>query len=249
MKRDARLDLLTSATLAALAACAAVLSVAAGACVPFGTKPPDSRVGALKECGPDGLIDDMEDNNTQISVIGDRGGYWYTYVDKDGSTVWPVEGDKGGTFTMVEPGHGSKFAANFKGKLAGKSTVYAAMGLNFEDPKGPYDASAYQGITFFAKRGSGNSGKLWVKMPDGNTDPEGGICSACFNDYGAEVDVGDTWKRIVIPFIDLRQEGDWGSPRKPHVDRKRLFAIHFEAKTPGADYDFLIDDLAFICKG
>ena len=78
----------------------------------------------------------MEDNNNQITVIGERGGYWYTYADKDGSTVWPVPGDQGGTFTMVEGGHDSKYAAEMKGKLAGKSIVYAAMGLNFHGPEG-----------------------------------------------------------------------------------------------------------------
>ena len=113
----------------------------------------------MKECGPDGLIDDMEDNNNQIAIVGERGGYWYTYVDKEGSTVWPVPGDSGGTFTMVENGHDSKFAAEMKGKLAGKSIVYAAMGLNFMDPKEPFNASAYEGITFFAKRAPNTIGR------------------------------------------------------------------------------------------
>jgi hypothetical protein len=241
MKRDARITLVTLL--------AAAVAASGAACVPFGTKPLVSSVGPLKECGADALIDDFEDNNTQIAVIGDRGGYWYTYADKQGSTVWPVEGDKGGTFTMVDGGHDSKFAANVKGHLVSKSDTYAAMGLNFLDPKGGYDASAYEGITFFTKRGSGSNGKLWVKVSDGNTDPDGGICSACFNDYQVQIEVGDVWQRVVIPFHDLRQEGDWGSPRKPHVDRGKLYAIHFESKTPGADFDFLVDDIAFICKG
>ena len=202
----------------------------------------------MKECGPDGVIDDMEDNNNQISVIAERGGYWYTYVDKDGSTVWPVPGDQGGTFTMVEGGHESKFAAEFKGKMAGKSIVYAAMGLNFLDPKEPYNASAYEGITFWAKSAPNTAGRLTVKMPDGNTDPDGQVCSACFNDYGFAVNVPQEWTRFVLPFNDLKQEPDWGAPRKPHIDRKRIYAIHFEAKVPSAEYDFWIDDIAFICK-
>jgi len=96
---------------------------------------------------------------------------------------------------------------------------------------------------------SRTAGKLNIKLPDGNTDPDGQVCSACFNDYGYAVNVGQEWQRYVLPFNDLRQEPDWGSPRKPHIDRKRIYAIHFEAKVPGADYDFFIDDIAFICKG
>ena len=54
---------------------------------------------------------------------------------------------------------------------------------------------------------------------------------------------------MVIPFRDLKQEPDWGSPRKPHTNAAKLFAIHWEAKAPGADYDFWVDDIAFVCKG
>jgi hypothetical protein len=218
-------------------------------CVPPGAHVAPPGTVALKECGPDGVIDDMEDNNNQITVTGERGGYWYTYVDKDGSTVSPVPGDNGGTFTMVENGHDSKFAAEMKGHLAGKSIVYAAMGLNFLDPKEPLNASAFEGITFFAKRAANTIGKLTIKIPDGNTDPDGQVCSACFNDYGYAINVSEQWTRYVLPFNDMKQEPDWGAPRKPHIDRKRIYAIHFEAKVPGGEFDFFIDDIAFICKG
>jgi endoglucanase len=226
-----------------------VIGFATAGCLPA----PGARVAApgsvpLKECGPDGVIDDFEDNNNQISVIVDRGGYWYTYVDTKGSTVTPLPGDQGGVFNPIEGGHDSKLAVEMKGTLASSSIVYAAMGLNFQDPKGPLDASSYEGITFWAKRAPNTIPKLTVKLPDGNTDPEGQVCSACFNDYGYTISVGDQWGRYVLPFHDLRQEPDWGVPRKPHVDPKKLYAIHFEAKTPGGEYHFFVDDIAFVCK-
>lgn len=217
-------------------------------CTPFGQKAASDRPPSYKECGPEGIIDDFEDNNNQITVFDDRGGYWYTYADKEGSTVWPEQGDNGGTFTLSEGGNGSKYAVNMKGKLAAKSIVYAAMGLNFRDPKEAFDASKYEGITFYAKRGPGSTGKLFVKLPDGNTDPDGAVCTACFNDYGVELTLGDQWKRYVLPFRDLKQEPFWGSPRRPHIDRSKLYAIHFEAKASGADFDFWVDDIAFVCK-
>jgi endoglucanase len=224
-------------------------AVMAGACTPFGTRAPSDRPPSYKECGPDGLIDDFEDNNNQISVFDDRGGYWYTYADKLGSTVWPEQGDNGGTFTTSEGGNGSKYAVNMKGRLAGASTVYAAMGLNFRDPKEGFDASKYEGITFFAKRGPGSTAKLFVKLPDGTTDPDGAVCSACFNDFGTELTVGEQWKRYMVPFRDLKQEPFWGAPRRPHMDRSKLYAIHWEVKSSGAEFDFWVDDIAFVCKG
>src|SRR5262245_2058228 len=123
MKRDPQH--LTFLTVLMLFGCATATAI--GGCTPFGTKPASALPVALKECDAEGLIDDFEDNNNQINIAGDRGGYWYTYADKEGSTVWPVEGDKGGTFTVVAGGNNSKFAANMKGKLAPAAIVYAAM--------------------------------------------------------------------------------------------------------------------------
>jgi endoglucanase len=220
-----------------------------GGCTPFGTRPESDKPPSYKGCGPDGLIDDYEDNNNQITVFEDRGGYYYTYADKLGSKIWPEQGDNGGTFTISEGGNGSKYAINMKGKLANASVVYAGMGLDFRDPKEAFDASRFEGITFFAKRGSGSTAKLFAKLPDGNTDPTGEVCSACYNDFNAELNLGEQWKRYVLPFRDLRQEGTWGAPRRPHIDRSKLFAIHWEVKTSGADFDIWVDDVAFVCKG
>lgn len=239
MKREARLSVLVP-LIGALGM--------VGGCDSFGKKPESEKPVAMKECDPEGQIEDFEDNNNQINLAGERGGYWYTYSDKEGSTIWPIEGDKGGTFTLVEGGNNSKYAATMKGRLAGASVVYAAMGLNFQDPKEPYDASKYLGITFFAKRSSGSTSKLIIKLPDGNTDPDGQVCSACYNDYGYTITVSEQWQRYVLPFRDMRQEPFWGSPRKPHIDPSKLFAIHWEAKTPGAEFEFTVDDIAFICK-
>ena len=228
---------------------AAAPALAAVACTPFGQKPASDLPPVFKDCGPNGLIDDFEDNNNQIATLEDRGGYWYTYADKEGSTITPEQGDKGGVFTLVEGGHDSKYAVEMKGKLAAASIVYAAMGLNFLDPKEPYDASKYEGVSFYAKRAPTSTSRVIVKMPDVNTDPDGGVCSACFNDFFTAVDVGDKWQRYVVPFHDMRQEGEWGTPRKPHIDSKKVYAIHWEVKAPGADFDVWVDDIAFVCKG
>src|SRR3569623_1347063 len=149
MKRNALLSLLVFA------------AGAAGGLVP----PPEGpKGGGMKECGPAGQIDDFEDNNNQNNVVDNRGGYWYTFVDKVGSTVWPAAGAAGGTFTPSEGGYNSKYAANFKGKLGTAAIVFGALGMNFQDPKAAYDASKYEGITFFAKRGPNSPGKVRLKV-------------------------------------------------------------------------------------
>jgi endoglucanase len=208
----------------------------------------NAGAAAMRECGPDGQIDDLEDNNNQNNVAEGRGGYWYTYVDKEGSTVWPEAGEQGGTFTPSEGGYNSKYAANVKGKIVNGNVVFGAMGMNFADPKSLYDAGKYVGITFWAKRGASSTPKLRVKLPDVNTDPEGGACSACFNDFGVDLNLGEQWQRYVIPFRELKQEPQWGD-RKPHLNASKVFAIQWQTQAKGNEYDFWVDNIAFICKG
>jgi endoglucanase len=210
--------------------------------------PNSSGAAAMKECGPSGQIDDFEDNNNQNLVIEGRGGYWYTFVDKAGSTVSPEAGEAGGTFAPSEGGYGSKYAGEFKGKIGTAAIVFGALGMNFQDPKATYDASKYAGITFFAKRGANSTGKVRLKVPDGNTDPEGGVCSECFNDFGADLNLTEQWQRFVLPFHDMKQMEGWGAPRKPHIDSSKIFGLQWQVNVQGADYDISIDNVGFICK-
>ena len=136
-----------------------------------------------------------------------------------GSTVWPVPGDQGGTFTMVEGGHDSKFAAEMKGKLAGKSIVYAAMGLNFMDPKEPLQRVRVRGHHLLgqARREHGRQARQ-SSCPTATPIPTARFAAPASTTTATPINVGEQWKRFVLPFSDLRQEPDWGAPRKPHID-------------------------------
>jgi hypothetical protein len=77
---------------------------------PSGTLTPNAAAGvvAIKTCAgamvpaADGLIDDLEDNNNQVSQVGGRGGYWWAAKDDKGSTIEPI-----GEMKMSEGGaHG-----------------------------------------------------------------------------------------------------------------------------------------------
>ncbi len=212
-----------------------------------------AAASAFKSCGPEGLIDDGEDNNNQSAPVAGRGGYWYTFVDKIGSTITPTAGSQGGTFTMSPGGaNNSKFAANMKGKI-GKADqppdyLFAGMGINFQDPKAPYDASKYKGISFWAKKGPGSSGKVRLKVPDINTDPEGKACKECFNDFGSDLNLTETWTKYTIPFSEMTQLPGWGSPQPGAVTPAKLFGLQFQINQPGASYDISVDDLEFLCQ-
>jgi endoglucanase len=118
------------------------------------------------------------------------------------------------------------------------------MGLNFLDPKGQYDASAYKGISFWGKKAAG-TGNIRLKVPDKNTDPDGKVCSECFNDFGADITLGDNWEQYFFPFSRMKQMKGWGNPRVSSVDPTTLYGIQFQANEKNTPFDVWIDDVQF----
>lgn len=226
-----------------------LLSVALGTACKGHVDPTSAAVKTSPEgspCPPEGHIDDMEDNNNQTLVVDGRGGYWYTFVDDAGSTVTPTAGAQGGTFTQSPGGaNGSQFAARMNGTIGTANIVYAGMGMNFVDPKGPYDASKYKGISFWARKGPGSTPSVRLKIPDINTDPDGGVCSECFNDFGADLRLTDDWQQFTIPFDAMSQMKGWGRPRKSSIRPDHLYSIQFQVNDKGQTYDIYVDDLQF----
>ncbi len=197
-------------------------------------------------CGPEAKIEDGEDNNNQTMVQDGRSGYWYTYVDTEGSTVTPTAGAQGGVFQPSPGGaNGSQYAMRFHGDISNANIVFSGMGMNFVDPKGPYDASKYKGVSFWAKKAPGTTPNVRVKFPDVNTDPDGGVCSACYNDHGRVIKLTDEWTQYFLAFDSLSQERGWGSPKTGSLDATQVYAIQFQVNDKGQKYDIWVDDIAF----
>ena len=194
----------------------------------------------------EGVISDAENNSNQINTIKGRGGYWYTFVDSNGSSITPTAGSQGGTFAMTAGGaNGSKYAARMTGQVGTADTVYAGMAMNFVDPKGTYDGTAYKGISFWAKKGPGSTQKVRLKIPDINTDPDGKVCKECYNDFGADLVLTDEWRQFVFPYGALKQMKDWGSPRTAGIDSSQMYAIQFQVNDKGQPFDIWVDDIQF----
>jgi endoglucanase len=167
-------------------------------------------------------------------------------VDAEGSTIIPAAGAQGGVFQVAPGGaNGSAYALRVTGSIAQASIVYAGMGMNFVDPKGPYDASKYKGISFWAKKSPGTTRHVRLKVPDKNTDPDGKVCSACFNDFGFDLKLADEWTQYVIPFDRMSQLPAWGSPHTGGIDSNELYAIQFQVNDKGQKYDVWVDEVAF----
>jgi hypothetical protein len=194
----------------------------------------------------DGLIDDFEDENGQLSQIGGRDGYWWTKHDDKGSTVGPDP------FIPSEGGaDGSGLALRATGKTAigGPETWGACFGVDMiTRKKAVYDASRYVGISFKAKVGEGSTRQIRVSIGDANTHPDIGICKVCWNHFGKDLTVTSQWKEYTVLFSELQQQAGWGDPRPAALTPSKLVAIDW-AIAGGQTFDLWIDDIQFLdCK-
>jgi endoglucanase len=209
-----------------------------------GASAPAGAASADKLCPRSFVVDDMEDTNNQVLSQVGRGGYWYTFADKAGSTIDPPAG---GHFAMSPGGaNGSAYAARARGKLAASGApIFAGMGFSFTDPKSAYDASRYSGVTFFARIEGASAASVRLKVPDVDTDPDGRGCTECFNDFGADLAMTDTWTRYTVPFDRMTQMEGWGAPRPGSIDKTKIYGVQWQATQPGATFDVWVDDVAF----
>ena len=201
------------------------MMVAAG-CAQF--RPPSGGAGDVEadpaDCASAALIEDGEDGDDRIVTRNGRGGYLYTYMDEHGTRIAPV-----GDFAMAAGGAGdSKYAMRMTGTLAEAVDAYAGMGFSFMEPKGSYDASRYTGIAFAARRAADSAPAVRVKLPDAGTDPDGGACSDCYNDFGIDVVLTEAWTRYEVSFADLTQQVGWGEPRPEAIDDGRLYGVQIQ---------------------
>ncbi len=232
-----------SLTFFGLAACHNEPSANSGGVGASGGAPaPGPTTVSDKECPADFTVDDMEDANNQIITQKGRNGYWYTFVDKQGSTISPPIQT---TFIMSAPGaNGSTHASRMIGKLSSTGEpLFAGMGFSFTNPKGQYDASAYSGVSFWAKIGSGSSAAVRLKVPDVNTDPDGKVCTECFNDFGSDLTLTGQWAKYTVPFASMKQMSGWGSPQKPAIDKSKIYGLQWQFTQPGAAYDLWVDNV------
>ncbi len=225
-----------------------------GATSAAGAKQSAGQTGAsVKKCpngvkpAQDGMIDDFEDGNNQLSKLDLRDGYWFKSADKLGSTIGPDdlkpadEGANGSTksrYVVVST-------------IAGGDDAWGAnLGANFLSTKGSiYDASKYVGISFWGKAGP-NSGKtVRFQVGDVNTHPDLGVCKTCWNHFGKDVTFTTEWKQYQILFSEMQQREGWGDPHPPSIVPDKLYSFDFSFIDKGRKFELWIDDLQFLeCK-
>jgi hypothetical protein len=213
------------------------------------------------------LIDDMEDGNTIVAVMGNRNGRWVTDNDETaGATTDPPKTNFPGLISDLagpDARVGSTRAVRLRaeGFESGEWGAYVAVHFRFPDST-LYDASSYCGLHFFAKTSADSAGQVEIRMPDQYTIPAGGFCTdpvaaggagggpgLCYDHHKAVLSPTPEWQEFTVYFSEMMQ-GNWPTYEQSPLDGLDLSAvtsIEFFMVKP-AIYELWIDDLSFVNK-
>jgi hypothetical protein len=209
---------------------------------------------AANPCPP-GLIDSRDAATTPaLPQCEDRVGDWYEFHDQAPKTAMVF--DSGDT-----PGVGGKgravHALGSCENATRSATVWGAgFGFDLNNPdrspqkKRPYDALAhgFRGIRFKARAGVSETTEgavrvVSVRFPDVNTDPLGGHCVSCWDDFSYSINLDTKWRSYTILWNDLVSQGT-GLPARPFA-ANAIFAVHWRF-LPGDVINVYIDDVEFV---
>jgi hypothetical protein len=199
-----------------------------------------------KSTGSDPLIDDFEDGDMALEMVDGRNGPWETFDD----------GSLGGVYSSKAPAAGSGrgggvgFCTNISGYEAWGANLVASM----SSPKCGYDASAYDGVCFWAKGKVTAGGPFVFAVGTSDTVPDGsgGICAQqgrCNSHFEANPALQEAeykqycykWPALKSPSILM----------PPAFDDAKIVQMEWKfpaANTESTDGSFCVDDISF-CKG
>ena len=191
------------------------------------------------------MIDHMDDGDARIIMANGRQGPWHSFSEPAGGNIQPPTG------TGFLPASGGVNSTSHAVHVTGSNYSFGGVGfdLNNSTPmpesmqSQPYNASAYNGITFWAK----GSGTLRVEFPQRSFVPtdRGGSCTGtCWNVYGATTPtLTGNWQQITISWSGMQREQGGTSPA---FTANELMGVAFKG---GASFDFWIDEVAFTRTG
>lgn len=202
------------------------------------------------------LVIDFEDGTGQLPETSGRAGGFYMYNDMSTGGVQTPAPSQSMTIAPTNGGHCSTYAMNMKGM--GFTVWGAGMGTDLNNVydsaamksnKRTYDASAYAGVTFWARIGDGSTAKMVrFNVANKDTDPLGGVCmpeAKCNDHFGQWLTFTPTWTKYTVMFADMKQQG-FGAPVAA-FDPKTVYAVQFQVKQ-ATMFDVSVDDVALIRK-
>jgi len=205
---------------------------------------PSASTPALDPCarryraaGGAPLVDDFEDGDGVALPSEERDRDWSFFRDFDRPGQRPR--------SLIpelarRPGSPSRRALHLTGPEL--QDWGAVLELAFA-PHYCYDASAYGGLSFWAR----GPGRLVVGVRENRVVPTawGGTCADdCYNSHARIVNLSARWERYELPWAALRQRGY----EMPPVDPTSLHSLQFLVQAADTPFDFWLDDVEFLPK-
>ncbi len=203
--------------------------------------------GGAPTGGPGDLIDDFEDQDDAIEPTDGRGGVWYLFDDATVGTIGPSP--LVGVPVSGAPAELGLFALNVT--ASGFTGFGSGLGVDFRAGKQVYDASAFNGVRFWARVGAGKNTKHRLQISDNTTDTLGGLCNPdptapnlekCEDHFGVYLTFTNDWKLYAITFAELTQVG-WGFPA-PAITASEVYGLQLTTKAK-LSVDVWLDQIEF----
>jgi len=186
------------------------------------------------------LIDDWELEDSAILRADGRSGAWLTFDDgtskqsvASSSQLEPsrITGGRSRHGLHLSGGHFTEWGVTFGTDLATGAC---------------YDASAYDGVEFWAKGPAALY--LGVQVIDVQSPKFGGFCSGdgCYNSHRKRVNLSASWQRYSVRWDELAQLHPGG---RLSLDTKRLRFLEFTILPEDTPFDVWVDEVSFIPKG
>jgi hypothetical protein len=185
------------------------------------------------------LIDDFEDGNHQIALEGQTG-YWYAYNDGSG-TQTPAPADPFAPVTINPAIEGSTSTKAVHVRWQGFTVWGAGFGAAFTDDTTFYDASAYDGITLWARLETGSETRVDLILQEQRSLAP--ACSVCGHHPIYRLNLSTEWQEFYIPF-ELFQGDGGGNPSFTELDPSGLYGLQFY-RSANQTIDIWVDDIAF----
>lgn len=208
--------------------------------------------------GTELLIDDLEhDEESEIPQVDRRVGRWFVAADLiSGATQTPPDGAVYPTRGVGRDG--SYGLESTLSGFSGRSTVDSGIGwgpqfgLTLNDQDGnicAYDASAFDGVTFCAMSGDGQTYTIDFAVPMLLTLPasRGGTCSGlgCGDVHSVRISVGPEWKcDYDIEWTHLSQNRMLEHNNKYSFDPSNIAQLIWTSWA--GDHHIVIDDVRFL---
>jgi hypothetical protein len=195
------------------------------------------------------MIDNLDDNDRMIIAANGRQGPWHSFNDSNGGNIQPPLGT--GFVATAGGANNTQYAVH----TTGSGYQFGGVGFDLnnatQNPEAmqsmAYNASAFNGVTFWAKSSMGGALRVefamrsFVPVSRGGTCPDGG---SCWNVYGANTPtLTNNWTQYTIMWAGMQREQGGTNPA---FNPSELMSISF--KGPGT-FDFWVDEIAFTRAG